>query len=158
MDESIEPLLNVLLDCNFHSEQDLAEKLEIEINVVRNKLYKLSDYNLIGFEKKRDEIKGWFIYYWALKPERVSELYYQLLDKRIKEIDKIIEFETSDKFFVCNDECARFNFEQASSQNFMCPECGQVLQPDDNKNKISKLEIERKIIIKKNIKKSNPTI
>jgi transcription initiation factor TFIIE subunit alpha len=44
----------------------IAKKMDLTINQLRNILYKLSAQGLVSFIRKKDERKGWYIYYWTL--------------------------------------------------------------------------------------------
>jgi transcription initiation factor IIE alpha subunit len=43
------------------SEFVLAEKLDMDINGVRNMLYRLHNENMVTFTKKKDYTKGWYV-------------------------------------------------------------------------------------------------
>ena len=48
----------------------IAKRMELTINQVRNILYKLSNFGLVSFIRKKDNRKGWYIYYWTLNTEK----------------------------------------------------------------------------------------
>jgi len=51
-----------ILDSKKHVNEFLiAKKLGITINQTRNILYKLSDFGLVSFIRKKDKRKGWYI-------------------------------------------------------------------------------------------------
>lgn len=56
------------------TDEEIATKLEIKLNIVRKILYKLYDYHLAIFRRIRDKHTGWFVYFWKLNPERISDL------------------------------------------------------------------------------------
>src|SRR3989338_453753 len=67
--ESGIPLIKELMGKDNISEFDLATKTKQDIKVVRRMLYVLHNNNLVGFTRKKDKQKGWYIYYWTLIPE-----------------------------------------------------------------------------------------
>ena len=75
-----------------------------------------------------------------LKKERVEKLKERLLREK------------SGFFFTCNDNCIRLDFEQANEFEFKCPECGNLLNQQDNSEKIKEIEKEIKTL-EKEIKK-----
>ena len=60
------PLIELIRGKTDVSEFKIAEKLGKTVNEVRNMLYRLSDYNLVSFTRKKDKRKGWYIYFWTL--------------------------------------------------------------------------------------------
>ncbi|MCF7862220.1 hypothetical protein K9M79_08340 [Candidatus Woesearchaeota archaeon] len=131
------------------SEIELSKKLKTDLNDIRNKLYKLADHNIVICSKKRDKIKGWYIYYWALNEKRLEELETLQLKSKIRAIEKELKHESSEQFYVCTNDCERLSFEDASSLNYECPECGQLLQIDDNSEKVKNLEIQKQNLMEK---------
>ncbi|MBW2995229.1 hypothetical protein KY312_02665, partial [Candidatus Woesearchaeota archaeon] len=59
------PLVIELKNKKNYSEFKLAENLKVEVNQVRNMLYRLLKYNLVTFIRRKDKRKGWYIYYWT---------------------------------------------------------------------------------------------
>jgi len=137
------------------SEYKLAEKLNLDINTTRNLLYVLAKHNLVSFTKEKDKLKGWYIYHWTLHQKKFKEFLIKSLEKKCEKLQELVEKENSELFFICQNKCARINFEQALNFNFKCPECGCLLEEDnDCKNKIRKYEEEinalKNIILKIN--------
>jgi len=134
------------------SEFVLAEKLETEINIIRNMLYRLYNSNLVGFIRKKDKQKGWYIYYWTFNPKQVRYLLKSLKKRRVEMLGERLQRETSSQFYVCDDKHLRLNFEKATEYNYKCPECGALLELADNKEKIK--EIRKEILeLEKDLKK-----
>ena len=44
-------------------------------------------------------------------------------------------------FFMCQAACVRLDFDQATDNGFRCPECGGLLQPQDNSKTIANLRV-----------------
>jgi transcription initiation factor TFIIE subunit alpha len=124
------------------SEFVIAQDLEEEINVIRNKLYRLLKPNLISFNRKKDKQKGWYIYYWTLKLHNVKFLHFDLKRKRLVALNERLKREQSNHFFICTDRCIRLDFEQAISFDYRCPECGELLFQEDNTETIGKIQKE----------------
>lgn len=55
-----------------------------------------------------------------------------------------LERERTSQFYLCGGGCMRLDFEQATEFEFRCPECGELLQIQDNAQKILELEEEIK--------------
>ncbi len=138
------PLVKLLKNKKNVSEFKLAEALKIEINQARNMLYRLYNVNLVSFVRKKDKKKGWYIYYWTFDLKRVKYLAKILKRKRLEELKEKLAQEKSSQFFVCPNKCVRLDFDHAMSFEFKCPECGSIVQQEDNTEKIKKLEAEIK--------------
>lgn len=124
------------------SEFKLADDIDEEINTTRNMLYRLHNANLVSFTRKKDKQKGWYIYYWTFNINRIKDLMKDLKKKRLEMLKDRLEREKMSHFFACPDRCIRLDFEQATDFGYKCPECGQLLNQEDNTKIIKDLEIE----------------
>lgn len=162
--QDVVPLVNALKNKKNVSEFKLAETIKQEVNTTRNMLYRLYNANLVSFIRKKDKKKGWYIYYWTFDMKRVRYLVYELKNKRLKKLKERLEREKSEHFFLCDNKCIRLDFDQAMNFEFKCPECGQIIHQEDNKELIEKIEkeiveLEKELSMKeeKVVKKSKPT-
>ena len=133
-------LLNLLKNNINISEFDLAEELKLNINQVRNLLYKLNAYNLVYSIRKKDREKGWYIYYWTFNFRHAYDL---LKTKKQQEIEKLkddLVKEAQHKFFVCPNNCIRLELEEALEQDYKCNECECILKPDDSTKKVNEMQ------------------
>jgi len=124
------------------SEFKIADKLKITVNQVRNILYGLNSRSLVTFTRKKDKKKGWYIYYWTFDEKKARDLIIELNEKRIQQLNKLLEKETSSIYYICPNDDTRMNAENALEHQFKCPECGQVLIQDNNVVKIDKIRQE----------------
>jgi len=147
------PLVRFLKNNKNVSEFKIAEVIKKEVNATRNTLYKLYEHNLVSFMRKKDKKKGWYIYYWTFNQKRVKYLVTDLKKKRLKKLKERIEREEDGNFFGCKNKCIRLNFDQASDFSFKCPECGEVLDQEDNTQIIENIKKEIKGL-EKEIKKT----
>ncbi len=129
-------LIQELMKKDNISEFDLATKIKRDIKVVRKMLYTLYNSNLVAFTRKKDKIKGWYIYYWTLVPDSVRFNYFKMIRERIAKLEEQLEQERRELFFVCPNKCTRLNFDQAMDFEFHCPECGQLINQDNSELKI----------------------
>lgn len=146
------PLVKVLKGKKNVSEFQLAEDIGQEINLTRNMLYRLHNANLVSFTRKKDKKKGWYIYYWTFNHPRVKDLIKGLKKKRLDILQERVKREKSIHFFMCENKCIRLEFEQATEFNFKCPECGILLNQEDNTKLVKELEKELKDL-EKEVKK-----
>ena len=120
------------------SEFSLSEQLKEDINTIRNKLYRLQQKNLIGFRKKKDDVKGWYVYFWHLKPEAIIYAHDEVLKSKMAKIDSQLADHSLTKY-TCKNECIIFNEEDALHNNYTCPDCGALLKIDDRSKIIERL-------------------
>ncbi len=120
------------------SEFKIAEELALNINLVRNMLYRLSSHNLVSSIRKKDKKKGWYIYYWTFNLPRSVELIMKSKEKKLENFKNMLNRISSETFFVCKIDGTTLGFESAMEHNFKCPEDGELLVQKD-----SSLEIER---------------
>jgi transcription initiation factor TFIIE subunit alpha len=157
-------LVRVLRNKKNVSEFTLAEAVKREINATRNMLYRLYENNLVNFIRKKDKKKGWYIYYWTFNPPRIKEIYINLKKKKLEKLLERLAREKNTQFYVCYAQetqgdgsvkqgsvTMRLDFDQAVNYDFKCPETGQLLELEDNSDRIRQIsgEIEQ---LKKEIK------
>jgi len=130
------------------SEFKLAESLNEEVNLVRNKLYRLYHSNLVSFTRRKDKKKGWYIYYWTFKIKQIKHLLMNLKKQRLEKLKDRLEREKESYFFMCKNQCMRLDFENAIGFEFKCPECGELMQQESNSDKIKEIEDQIKVLEK----------
>ena len=59
--------------------------------------------------------------------------------KKLEKLKERIKRETDSNFFICEHKCMRVEFEQAMDFEFKCPECGELMEEQDNASKIDEL-------------------
>ena len=124
------------------SEFDLANKTKKDIKVVRKMLYILYNNNLVSFNRKKDKIKGWYIYYWTLVPESIKYLFFKKKKDRLGFLKGRLEEEAKELFFVCKSRCIRLTFDQAMDIEFHCPECGELIAQDNTEQSVADIKKE----------------
>jgi transcription initiation factor TFIIE subunit alpha len=140
--QDVLPLVKSLKNKKNVSEFKLATAIDQEINLTRNMLYRLYDHHLVTFIRKKDKKKGWYIYYWTFNPKRIKELVKNLKKMKAEKIKERLEREQSTNFFLCANKCIRLDFDQATEFEYKCPECGEILHQQDNRQKIAELNKE----------------
>lgn len=137
------------------SDFKIAEKTNSDIHEIRNILYRLFNNNLVTYYRKKDRQKGWYISYWTFNKKRIKDLMKQLHVSKLEKYRERLHEEEKNRgnFFLCPKACVRLGFEKATDCEFRCPECGTILNQQDNdrtidflKNKIKELELNGKKI------------
>ena len=123
------------------SEFKLADELKVDVHLVRNILYRLNNFHLATYMRKKDRQKGWYISYWTLNTKRFTEVYEKLQVNRLENLKEKLkkEQEYREGLYICPNLCTRMNFEHAMELSFTCPECGRILNPQDNAKTIENL-------------------
>lgn len=134
------PLVQELLGKENISEFDLASKIKEDIKRVRKMLYILYNHNLVEFNRKKDKRKGWYIYYWTLLPESIRFSYFKTKRDLLERLKLLLDKESKELFFGCQNKCVRLNFDQAMDFEFHCPECGELINQEDGKEKIAHIQ------------------
>jgi len=138
--EDVIPLVRFLKNKKNISEFKIAEKIKREVNETRNMLYRLYDANLVSFIRRKDKKKGWYIYYWTFNAKRIKHLTLSLKKDKLERLKERLVREKDEYFFICDNACIRLDFEQSNNFGFKCPECGELLNQEDNTEKIAKIE------------------
>jgi transcription initiation factor TFIIE subunit alpha len=114
------------------SEFIIAEELDLEIHFTRNLLYRLLEFNIVSFIRKKDRIKGWYICYWDFNEHMVPYLAEKIRLSKIAKLKDRLEKEQKFEFYMCRNACTRMPFEKSMEFNFKCPECGELMHEQDN--------------------------
>jgi len=151
--EQAVPIIEYLKNRKNVSEFTIADKVKLDMQTTRNLLYTLNSHNVATYIRRKDRKKGWYISYWTFNRKRVRELMDKLKREKIAKLNERLQKEEANEgnFFICSQACARLDFEQASEFEFKCPECGNLLNQQDNsktieniKEKIKELQTEKK--------------
>ncbi|MBT7706232.1 hypothetical protein HN747_02180 [archaeon] len=131
----------------------IARRLELTINQVRNILYKLSNFGLVSFTRKRDNKKGWYIYYWTLNTEKSLMMIEGSLEKKANALKEELHRRETERFFVCDTCGIEVNEATSLEHGFSCEECAEIYKLADNtkiirdtKAKITRTSNELKLI------------
>lgn len=124
------------------SDFKIAEKVKSDIHEIRNILYRLYNYHLVTYYRKKDRQKGWYISYWTFNKNRIKDIMVQLYYSKIAKFTERLRVEEDNKgnFYLCPNACVRVNFEKATDFEFKCPECGSILNLQDNSKTIEFLQ------------------
>jgi transcription initiation factor TFIIE subunit alpha len=122
------------------SEFKIAEELKQEIHFTRNVLYRLLEHNLVTFIRKKDKVKGWYICYWDYNEEAIPHLDSKMKKSKLAKLQERLDKEHANFFFMCKNACTRMNFDRSAEFNFKCPECGQLMNEQNNERTVEFLK------------------
>ncbi len=134
------PVYRMLKDKENLNEFVIIDKLKININQLRNTMYKFEKYNLISSTRKKDRKKGWYIYFYTFNHKQAEQVVLQLKKDKINILQKQLEREEAHEFYACPNKCIRVTLENAMEHNFMCPECGRLLNIEDKKKNTARIQ------------------
>lgn len=123
----------------------IAKKMKMTINQIRNIFYKLSNFGLVSFTRKKDKRKGWYTYFWTLETYRTLELLEQRIQKEIENLKNQLKNRETKRFYHCKICKTEVGEEYALLHNFACQECGEIyeLSQDEKTIALLKSRIER---------------
>jgi len=135
-----EEIVSLLNTKKYVNEFIISKKLNLTINQTRNILYKIADYGLVSFERKKDKKKGWYTYFWRIEIAKALDFLKEELVKQRNVIVAQINVREEKQFY----ECKRCNIEstedEALMHDFVCPECGDVFTLKDNSKLVKDLQ------------------
>jgi len=139
-------VLDILRNKKNVSEFKIAEKLGLTVNQVRNMIYRMQEYNLVTFTRKKDKVKGWYIYYWSFDLPKATVLLVDRKGERVTSIKKELATIDTSRYYFCKLCRTKHNEEAALEIQFICEACGELLVEQD----AQKRERELKKQLKKN--------
>lgn len=136
------------------NEFSIAKNLKLTINQTRNILYKLSDFGLVSFIRKKDKRKGWYIYFWTLNTHQALSLLDENLTKKIDNMKEQLKNRTEGRHYICTTCSIEVTEEYALLNDFICPECEEVYELSDDsevrdelEKRIAKMEKELELVL-----------
>ena len=110
------------------TDNDIANKTQIRLNIVRKTLYRLYDHSLVALRRSRDKETGWFIFNWRLQPDQMVGFIINQKRRVLEKLETRLEYEKSHIFYTCQTPgCKRFPFEEAFELLFKCPACNKPM-------------------------------
>ncbi|WP_405305073.1 transcription factor E [Methanobrevibacter sp.] len=144
-DESNLPIVQALID-GIETDEEIAKKTGIKLNIVRKILYKLYDMGLASYKRSKDPETQWFTYSWKFETEEVITRIIKDSEKYLKMLNDELEREENNMFFICPQGHVRLDFDESSDYEFLCPACGEELEFQDNAQNIEQLKEDIKMV------------
>ncbi|TFG09686.1 transcription factor E [Candidatus Thorarchaeota archaeon] len=128
----------VLVNSDETTDEEIATKTDLKLNVVRRILYKLHDNHLASYRRIRDTDTGWFLYFWKIDPKKAQALVNRKKRMVLNLLEQRLEHETNNDLYACvNRDSSPVPFEEAMNLSFRCPVCNGQLEYVDNEKAIS---------------------
>lgn len=138
--ERAEKIIRILAERVEVSDEDIAKEMGVDVAEVRRILNELFESRLVKYRRARDEVIGWYKYFWRITDEPISRILEDRKRLTLSVLQKTLEYEKSTEFYICPNCKKRFTLTEADENGYICDECGTILEPFDNSTLISKLE------------------
>ena len=133
-------VIEVLKEVDEITDEEIAAKTEMRLNVVRRTLYSLYDHSLVALRRSRDKETGWFIFHWRLQPDQVEGFILNQKRRVLEKLETRLEFEKNHDFYYCGTPgCKKITFEEAMELVFRCPTCNKPLMHYDKSKTVKAL-------------------
>ena len=136
------PIVDLLVGKKDVNEFLIAKKLELTINQTRNILYRLSDYGLVSFIRKKDKRKGWYIYFWTLNVYQSLNLLESRLKKELEHLESQAKSRKEKRYYLCKTCTIEVTEDAALLNDFTCPECEEIYELNEDAEIVGQLEKE----------------
>jgi len=122
------------------TDEELAERLGLELNDVRRALFILYENDLATYRRVRDEDSGWLTYLWTFEYDNIPENLMDEMERLLDALEDRREYERDNEFYLCEVDSIRFEFGEAMDFGFECPECGSPLESMENENMLESID------------------
>ena len=144
-EESNLAIVQALID-GVDTDEEIANKTGIKLNIVRKILYKLYDLGLASYKRSKDPETQWFTYTWKFEKDEVINRIIKDSEDYLKMLNDELEREENNMFFICPQGHVRLVFDDASDYEFLCPACGEELEFQDNPDTIEQIKEDIKMV------------
>jgi len=138
--KNTEVIVDVLFSKENLNEFKIADQLKLTINQTRNILYRMSNHGILESTRKKDKRKGWYTYFWTLNLIKSLETLKKMKQAELHVLHQMLKSREMKNFYRCNLDNIEMNEETAMHHHFLCPECGQLLQPVAEEKKLKEIK------------------
>lgn len=138
--KNTEVIVDVLFSKENLNEFKIADQLKLTINQTRNILYRMSNHGILESTRKKDKRKGWYTYFWTLNLIKSLETLKKMKQSELQVLHQMLKSREMKNFYRCNIDNIEMNEETAMHHHFLCPECGQLLQPVAEEKKLKEIK------------------
>lgn len=113
------------------SDEDIAECTELNINSIRHSLYNLYEHRLAEYRRIKNNETGWFTYLWQMRMDNIDAVLKQEMEYAVGKLSARLEYAENNDFYQCKNCGTMLTFNNAMSENFVCPQCGERMDHFD---------------------------
>jgi transcription initiation factor TFIIE subunit alpha len=115
------------------TDNEIADKTQIQLKMVRKALYRLYDHSIVALRQSRDKETGWFIFNWRLQSDQLEGFILNQKRHVLEKLETRLKYEKNHIFYTCQTPgCKRFPFEEAFELFFKCPICNKSMMHINN--------------------------
>ncbi|MCS7117618.1 MAG: hypothetical protein NZ957_02370 [Thaumarchaeota archaeon] len=130
--EDATQVVKLLLEAPGLSDEELAERLGVDVKQVRKTLHKLLELSLVTYTVTYEKENGKRTFRWRLQLEQLVSTVRGQAIKIIERLKMLRDFYGSSVVYWCGkSSCRKLEFSAAVDHFFKCPSCGDPLQPFD---------------------------
>lgn len=118
------------------SDEELAEKTGLRLNVVRRALNMLLEKSLVTYRRVKEPGRFRSEFYWRVNLDGLQQLLLQRKKMALEKLKTRLRVEKETYYYVCPLDGARYSLDEAAEYDYICPRCGTPLMPDENQDKI----------------------
>ncbi len=122
-----------------HSDEEIAEMTEINLNSVRHTLYSLYEHRLAEYRRIKNNETGWLTYLWVLKMDNILDVLHDEMENAVEKLSARLRYDENNDFYQCSNCGLMMTFNEAMNMNFSCPQCGEMLVHFDDELLVSAL-------------------
>jgi transcription initiation factor TFIIE subunit alpha len=122
------------------TDEELAERLGLELNDVRRALFILYENDLATYRRVRDEDSGWLTYLWTFDYDNVPPNLREEMERLLEALVERRQYELENEFYLCEVCSIRFEFAEAMDLGFECPECGSPVEAMENTHLVDAMD------------------
>jgi len=121
-------VVEVLKGVHEITDNEIADKTQIRLNLVRKAVYRLYDHSIVALRRCRDKETGWFVFNWRLQPDQLEGFILNQKRRVLEKLETRLEYEKSHEFYTCQTlGRKRYPFEEAFELLFKCPACNKPM-------------------------------
>jgi transcription initiation factor TFIIE subunit alpha len=113
------------------TDEEIAEDMNLDVNVVRRTLIILNENNLADYRRVRDQDSGWLTYYWAFQYQNIPDQLEEHMEHLVDLLKEREDYERQNEFYRCTVCGERQSFNEAMELQFTCPRCSSDLEVEE---------------------------
>ena len=114
------------------TDEEIADRIGIDVNVVRRALIILNEYGLADYRRVRDQESGWLTYYWTFHYENIPDKLEEHMEDLLEMLREREHYENQNEFYRCSVCRERQHFADAVDLQFTCPHCSSDLEVEES--------------------------
>ena len=111
-------------------DEEIATELNMKETTVRTLLNDLHGEGLVDYKRTKNKKTGWYTYTWKKRGEKIGSYVIDHLSVELQKLNDRLDREENGTILACS--CSRIPLSEAMELDFLCPECNEPFQMQDN--------------------------